>query len=82
MVQEERGNTMKLVEYHNGGPAEDGLHLPGLDAHDAETLCGHAWSGYKYDTVTGQFPTCKNCVEIAKELFINRGYTKAQVAKW
>lgn len=73
---------MKLIRYKNGEPANDGLHLPGLDQQDAETLCGHAWSGFKLEEIDGDAPTCKGCIGIAKELFINRGYTKKIVESW
>lgn len=74
---------MKLVKYTGDNEAaRDGLHLPGLDEQDAETLCGHAWSGFPHEEINGAAPTCKGCISIARELFINRGHTKKQVMGW
>jgi hypothetical protein len=74
---------VELIKYREGTEAAyDGLHLPGLDEQDTETLCGHTWSGFAYETIDGAAPTCAGCISIAKELFIRRGYTKKQVKGW
>lgn len=74
---------MELIKYADGTEAaQDGLHLPGLDEQDAETLCGYTWSYFRYERIEGKAPTCASCISIARELFLNRGYTKKQVLGW
>lgn len=75
---------MKLLKYPNGTEeSTDGLHLPGLPIEqDSEVLCGKSLSGLSPEEVEGEKPTCKNCISIAKELFLNRGYTKKAIKTW
>lgn len=81
---------MKVIKYLGGDGDEacgdeaknDGLHIPGLNEQDAETLCGYAGTLAHHDEIEAQAPTCKNCISIAKELFLHRGYTKKSVKSW
>ena len=56
------------------------LHLPGIDEHDSETLCGISWSGATHVTIDGTAPTCPACISITQEIF--RRYSKKQAASW
>lgn len=58
----------------------DGLHLPGLNVHMSETLCGACDTLAEYDVINGDAPTCQNCISAAKQIF--KSYTKKQVNTW
>jgi len=74
---------MRLIQYpKNTMFGEDGLHLPGTSVQDTETLCGIFKAGPEPEEVDGERPTCPGCINIAKELFLNRGYTKTAVKGW
>lgn len=43
------------------------VHLPGLDAHDHQTFCGHCWmTGAVYEDTTDP-ATCPGCLRAAEE---------------
>ena len=79
---------LELLKYYSdeedsrgGKLMEDGLHLPGLDVHLSETLCGACDSMANYDIVNADKPTCKNCISAAKQLFKLYKKSKAIIYK-
>ena len=73
---------MELIRYTNteSDQARDGLHLPGIDQHDSETLCGNCWSQEPRETIDGDEPTCRHCIAIAQEILAR--YSKKQAKLW
>lgn len=45
------------------------VHLPGLDAHDHQTFCGHCWSGETYEETTDP-ADCPGCLRAADEAYV------------
>jgi len=78
---------IKLIRYSPGGEENcgeglmnDGLHLPGIDDHLSETLCGACDTMAEYEIIEGDKPTCKNCISAVKQIF--KTYKKIDVKKW
>lgn len=78
---------MKLISYtgastyfRENSEIDSELHLPGLDEHDSETLCGKSWSFEAHEEINGNAPTCHMCISVAQELF--KRYSKKQVNSW
>ena len=80
---------MELIKYTGPGirevgtePMDNGLHLSGIRELDSETLCGWCGTSAPHHIIDGDAPTCKYCISIAKELFLNRNYSKKQIKNW
>jgi len=73
---------MDLIRFTQEGTElnRDGLHLPGLTVHDALTLCGAFMPVEPSEAISGDAPTCPNCISAARELLAR--YSKRQASAW
>ena len=71
---------MNFIKYEKGEGSKEGLHIPGIEGQDTETLCGLFMAGSWPIDVEGLKPECPICIRIAKGIFSR--YTKKEVKSW